>query len=57
MSCVRGLDPTYVRVQLVIDLTTRLGLAGTVTADTAQLLGRPATCLADFIPDHRAAWM
>jgi len=53
----RGLEPTYVRVQLVIDVTTRLGLADTVNGEIARLLGRPATCLADFLRDHRTAWV
>jgi len=53
----RGLDPTYVRVQLVIDITTRLGLARTVTADVAEALGRPARPLVDFLRDHRASWL
>ncbi len=39
----RGLDPTYVRVQLLIDLTARLGLAGTVTDDvTTFSAARPS---------------
>lgn len=53
----RGLDPTYVRVQLVIDITTRLGLASTVTADVADTLGRPARTLAAFVRDHRTSWL
>ena len=52
-----GVDPTYVRVQLVIDITTRLGLASRVTADVAETLGRPARPLVDFVHDHRASWL
>lgn len=53
----QGLDPAYVRVQLVIDLTTRLGLASRVTDDVATALGRPATSLAQFAREHRSAWV
>lgn len=51
-----GADPAYVWVQLVINLTTRLGLAGRVTQDVPRLLGRPATTLREFVRDHPAAW-
>jgi uncharacterized protein YbjT (DUF2867 family) len=53
----RGLDPTYIRVQLVIDITTRLGLASRVSADVLETLHRPARTLACFVHDHRAAWL
>ena len=53
---VEGVTKGYVNVQLVIDLTTRLGLARKVTQDLPHILGRPATTLAQFIHDHRAAW-
>lgn len=53
----RGDDPTLVRVQLVIDITTRLGLAKKVTPDVSRVLGRPATTLAEFVHDHRDAWL
>lgn len=53
----RGLDPTYIRVQLVIDITTRLGLASRVTADVAETVGRPARPLVDFVHDHRDSWL
>lgn len=52
----QGLNPAYVRVQLVIDLTTRLGLAATLTPDITTILGRPPTTLATFLHDHRHAW-
>jgi len=52
----QGRDPAYVRVQLVIDVTTRLGLARGVTGEIARVLGRPATTLAEFVHDHRAVW-
>ena len=52
----RGVDPGYVRVQLVIDVTTRLGLASTVTSEISAALGRPPRTLATFVRDHRADW-
>lgn len=52
----RGMDPAYVRVQLIIDITTRLGLARKITQDVPRILGRPATTLQQFIHDHRGAW-
>ncbi|WP_353648735.1 NAD(P)H-binding protein [Nakamurella sp. A5-74] len=52
----RGMDPAYVRVQLIIDITTRLGLVGKITQDIPRILGRPATTLQQFIHDHRDAW-
>jgi uncharacterized protein YbjT (DUF2867 family) len=51
-----GADPAYVRVQLMIDVTTRLGLARRVTRDVQHVLGRPATPLATFVHDHRDGW-
>jgi len=52
----QGADPAYVRVQLVIDVTTRLGLAERVTSGVEDVLGRPATPLSTFLHDHRDAW-
>jgi uncharacterized protein YbjT (DUF2867 family) len=53
----QGAENGYVNVQLVIDLTTRLGLAAKITQDIPRILGRPATTLAQFIHDHRSAWI
>jgi uncharacterized protein YbjT (DUF2867 family) len=53
----QGADPAYVRVQLVIDVTTRLGLAQRVTRGVEEVLGRPATPLASFVHDHRLSWV
>ena len=52
----QGAEKAYVNVQLVIDLTTRLGLARKVTQDIPRILGRPATTLAQVIHDHRTTW-
>lgn len=53
----QGTESSYINVQLVIDLTTRLGLARKITPDLPRILGRPAGSLARFIHDHRAAWL
>ena len=52
----QGAEPAYVRVQLVIDVTTRLGLAKRVTRGVEDVLGRPATTLGSFVHDHRDTW-
>jgi len=52
-----GTPAAFVNVQLLIDMTTRLGLARRVTLDLARVLGRPAGSLARFVHDHRAAWL
>ena len=52
----QGADPAYVRVQIVIDATTRLGLAKRVTSGVEDVLGRPATTLGSFVHDHRDSW-
>ena len=43
-------------MQLVIDVTTRLGLAKKVTSGVEDVRGRPATPLASFVHDHRDSW-
>ncbi len=53
----QGMESGYVTVQLVIDLTTRLGLARRMTQEIPRILGRPATTLAEFVHDHRDAWI
>lgn len=50
-------EAAYVWVQLVIDATTRMGLAKKVTQDVPKVLGRPATSLAQFVHDHRDVWL
>lgn len=51
-----GLDPTYIRVQLIIDITTRLGLASKVTTDVADVLGQRPRSLAAFVNDYGDCW-
>lgn len=51
-----GADPAYANVQLVINLTARLGLAKRVTGDLPDLLGHPPTTLRHFIATNRKKW-
>ena len=51
-----GLPADYVRVQLVINLTTRLGLAAKRTRTLGTLLGRRPRTLREFARDHAEAW-
>ncbi len=53
----QGMPSAYVNVQLVIDITTRLGLARKITPDLPRILGRPATSMTRFIHDERAGWL
>ena len=52
-----GAEAAYANVQLVIDLTTRLGLAQRVTSGVPDVLGRPATPLSQYIHDARDGWL
>lgn len=53
----QGRPSAYINVQLVIDATTRLGLARKITPDLPRILGHPAGSMAQFIHHHRAAWL
>lgn len=52
----QGLDPAYVRVQLVINAVAAVGLAAKVTGQVRELLGRDPIPLDRFIADHADAW-
>lgn len=52
-----GLPTASVRVQLVIDVVARVGLAARVTDTTSTVLGRPATPLATYLHDRRDSWL
>lgn len=52
-----GLPPAFVLVMIGIYTTARLGLAGTVTGDTARLLGRAPTTVREFVNDYRESWV
>ena len=51
-----GVDHSYANVQLVINLTARLGMAKRTTADLAHILGRPPTRIDTFITDNQNSW-
>ncbi|HEU4324560.1 MAG TPA: SDR family oxidoreductase [Roseiflexaceae bacterium] len=53
----RGLPWPFILVMCGIYTTARLGLAGAVTPDTAQLLGRPPISVARFAQDYRSSWV
>jgi uncharacterized protein YbjT (DUF2867 family) len=52
----QGQPLSYVAVVTTIYLTTRWGMAKTVTPDTAVLLNRPPISMQQFIVDNAAAW-
>lgn len=52
----RGMAWGFIAVMIGIYTTARLGLAGTVTPDTAQVLGRAPISVQQFVQDERAAW-
>jgi uncharacterized protein YbjT (DUF2867 family) len=51
-----GMPSSYANVQVVINLTARLGMAAKVTDDLPRLLGRPPTTLARFLDANRTAF-
>lgn len=52
-----GYPLVHILVMCGIYTTCRLGLAGTVTPDAEQLLGRAPITLAQYARDYRTAWM
>jgi uncharacterized protein YbjT (DUF2867 family) len=52
----RGMSPGFVLVMTAIYTTARLGLAGTVTPDSARLLGRAPITMREFLRDYRGCW-
>jgi uncharacterized protein YbjT (DUF2867 family) len=52
----RGHPFSYVAVITAIYLTTRIGLAETVTPETAVLLNRPPISMQQFITDYASVW-
>jgi len=52
----RGHPLSYVSVVAAIYLTTRLGLAATITPHTGELLGRDPLTLSQFIQDYAGVW-
>ena len=53
----RGLPLGFILLMLALYTTARLGLAATVTDDTARLLGRPPIALHRYIADYRQSWL
>ncbi len=48
-----GSPPDYVRVQLLINIIAKLGLAAKVNNELPRLLHRPSRTLQTYIADHR----
>jgi uncharacterized protein YbjT (DUF2867 family) len=53
----RGLKLDFVLIMAAIYTTARLGLAGAVTPDTEQLLGRPPLTMRQYVEDYRQFWL
>lgn len=53
----RGLKIDLVLIMAAIYTTARLGLAGAVTSDIEQLLGRPPLTMAQYVEDYRQFWL
>lgn len=53
----RGLGLPFILVMVGIYTTARLRLAGTVTADTATLLGRAPITMRQFVADYKDCWV
>lgn len=53
----RGLKLDFVLIMAAIYTTARLGLAGAVTPDTEQLLGRPPLTVRQYVEDYRQFWL
>jgi len=53
----RGMAWDFVGLMIGIYTTARLGLAGTVTPDTARLLGRDPISVRQFVRDYRESWL
>ena len=53
----RDVPLPFIAVMTAIYTVCRLGLAGTVTRDTEQLLGRAPISLRQIIQDHKACWL
>ncbi len=53
----RGLKLDFILIMAAIYTTARLGLAGAVTPDTEQLLGRPPLTMRQYVEDYRQFWL
>jgi len=52
----RGHKPGYIAVVGGIYLTTRLGMAKSITPHAQQLLGRPPRTMSEFVRDYATVW-
>jgi uncharacterized protein YbjT (DUF2867 family) len=52
----RGYSGGFINVMIGIYLTTRLGMAKGITADAAELLGRPPITMRQYVRDYAAAF-
>ncbi|MDW7651587.1 MAG: SDR family oxidoreductase [Bacillota bacterium] len=52
----RGVDKKYVNVMVALYLTTRMGMAKAVSADTADLLGRAPGTVRNYVQDYARYW-
>lgn len=53
----RGLSLDFILVMAAIYTTARLGLAGGITPDVEQLLGRPPLTMRQYVEDYRKFWL
>nr|WP_223278669.1 SDR family oxidoreductase [Nostoc sp. 'Peltigera membranacea cyanobiont' 232] len=53
----RGLSLDFILVMAAIYTTARLGLAGGITPDVEQLLGRPQLTIWQYVEDYRKFWL
>ncbi|MDZ8188688.1 MAG: SDR family oxidoreductase [Nostoc sp. ChiSLP02] len=53
----RGLSLDFILVMAAIYTTARLGLAGSITPDVEQLLGRPPLTMRQYVEDYRKFWL
>jgi uncharacterized protein YbjT (DUF2867 family) len=53
----RGLSLDFILVMAAIYTTARLGLAGSITPDVEQLLGRPPLTMRQYVEDYRQFWL
>ena len=53
----RGLSLDFVIVMAAIYTTARLGLAGGITPDVEQLLGRPPLTMRQYVENYREFWL
>lgn len=53
----RGLSLDLILVMTAIYTTARLGLAGGITPDVEQLLGRPPLTMRQYVEDYRKFWL